>query len=958
MIHLDFETRSAADLKEVGAYRYAADPSTRILMAGISEDDGEVFLWVNPDFRTDGMEGDREADELIDKANTTNTEVYAHSAPFEAAMTWGKGATCGFNIYLPLWRCTAAMARKAGLPSSLEKCAEALGLDQQKDKGGAALIRFFSVPKKDGTFNEPRDFPDKWRAFGEYCKQDVRTEKAIHKKLKAFELRDGPLETFLFDLRMNERGIPVNVPALRNAQKIITEVEREVGAAFRELTGLEPGQRAKVLALLQSLGCKLDDMQADTLDEFTAPNPQAARVIELYRKTSYAATAKVAKMLECVCPDGRIRGTHLYYGASTGRWSGRLIQPQNFKKPPRWMKGITDDVFLRICRGITAEEISLVYGDPMEAISGVIRNFIGNGVLDGDYNAIEGRVACWRAGQKDILKDWADGKDLYLRAVAFVYDEREETLSKKDPRRDFGKVTELACFGPETLVLTKTGLKPIGRIASSDLVWDGLDWVKTEGVIYRGCKNTQSFLGVSVTPDHLVWCGDQFRQVQEVSASGSMTSRALEVALGSIRLLVTNSESEGAASPFWRSAIAGERILSRFKTSLKDTALNARSALGRSWDELLNSIGVTRTFAPAWRFDAGCSIVSPLLSFAATPRRRNSSTTTEVAGFRCSLYGAKTAKSFSGISSLLLGMTTRVWRWTESTWTRVTSREIFDLSPSGPTSRTAEPLLGCSYESSNWSAKSNTGGDSRLTPCYDLLNAGPRNRFTIWTERGPLIVHNCQYGLGVDGFIRTCANWGITVSEEIAHRAIHEYYRPTHRDICARWYQLDSWAREAIAHPGADFGPLSCRVIAGIKYLLLKLPSGRSLAFPHIEINRREPTAKEKAEMAKGKTYHDNRFLEITFYGNIAGNTWGRVKLHGALIFQNEIQAIAADLIAHGSITAEKRGCPPFMLVHDQALAEKTTSLATFIEAFTDLPVWAKGLPLAFEAKEAPYYKK
>lgn len=658
MIHLDLETRSAADLKEVGAYRYAADPSTRILMCGISEDDGEVFLWVNPSFRTDGMEGDPEADVLLMKEPEL---MYAHNAPFEAALFWGKAKSEDLP-YIPLrdWRCTAAMARKAGLPSSLEKCAEALGLDQQKDKGGAALIRFFSVPKKDGTFNEPRDFPDKWRAFGDYCKQDVRTEKAIHKKLKAFELRDGPLETFLFDLRMNELGIPVNVPALRNAQTIITEVERDVGQAFRELTGLEPGQRAKVLALLQSLGCKLDDMQADTLDEFTAPNPHAARVIELYRKTSYSATAKVAKMLECVCPDGRIRGTHLYYGASTGRWSGRLIQPQNFKKPPRWMKGITDDVFLRIARGITAEEISLVYGDPMEAISGIIRNFIGAGVLDGDYNAIEGRVGCWRAGQKDILQDWADGKDLYLRAVGFVYNEREETLSKKDPRRDFGKVVELAA----------------------------------------------------------------------------------------------------------------------------------------------------------------------------------------------------------------------------------------------------------------------------------------------------------QYGLGVDGFIRTCANWGIEVSEEIAHRAIHEYYRPTHREICARWYQLDGWAREAIAHPGADFGPLSCRVIAGIKYLLLKLPSGRSLAFPHIEINRREPTPKEKAEMAKGKTYHENRFLEITFYGNIAGNTWGRVKLHGALIFQNEIQAIAADLIAHGAITAEKRGCPPFMLVHDQALAEKTTSLETFTAAFTELPAWAKGLPLAFEAKEAPYYKK
>ena len=32
-------------------------------------------------------------------------------------------------------------------------------------------------------------------------------------------------------------------------------------------------------------------------------------------------------MLNCVCPDGRVRGVHLYYGARTGRWSGKIIQP-------------------------------------------------------------------------------------------------------------------------------------------------------------------------------------------------------------------------------------------------------------------------------------------------------------------------------------------------------------------------------------------------------------------------------------------------------------------------------------------------------------------------------------------------------------------------------------------------------------------------------------------------------
>jgi len=39
--HLDFETKSRSDLKKVGAYRYACDPSTRILMFAIARGDEE-----------------------------------------------------------------------------------------------------------------------------------------------------------------------------------------------------------------------------------------------------------------------------------------------------------------------------------------------------------------------------------------------------------------------------------------------------------------------------------------------------------------------------------------------------------------------------------------------------------------------------------------------------------------------------------------------------------------------------------------------------------------------------------------------------------------------------------------------------------------------------------------------------------------------------------------------------
>jgi DNA polymerase len=452
IVHLDYETRSRADLTSVGAHRYACDPSTEVFMAGISvHDSDEVFLWVNPKFRTADMLGENdEATLLLRNADY----VYAHNAPFEQAITWGTKFEQQIGIHpiqMHQWRCTAAMARKAGLPSSLEKCAEALGLAQQKDPRGKQLIKFFSLPKPDGTYNAPRDFPEEWLAFGEYCRQDVRTEKAIHKALAAFELQGLPLETFQFDLRMNQLGIPVNVPALRNAQRIIDEVQTKVATEFVALTGLNPTQREKVRELVG-----LPDMQAETVENAIAQTLVDAeahyrmgqsqdcdrlmrlrRILTLYQQVSYAAVKKIAAMLDWACPDGRMRGVFKYYGAGTGRWSSGGPQLQNAKKATPEMRSRTEPAFRYIARGGTAEGLEEVYGNPLEVIASSIRHFVSGPLLDGDYNAVEARIICWLAGQTDVLEKFQRGEDLYKFMASHVYLIPPERVNKD--QREVGK---------------------------------------------------------------------------------------------------------------------------------------------------------------------------------------------------------------------------------------------------------------------------------------------------------------------------------------------------------------------------------------------------------------------------------------------------------------------------------------------------------------------------------------
>jgi hypothetical protein len=933
IVHLDYETRSRADLKTVGAYRYAADESFEILMAGVSADDSDrVYLWVNPKYETPDMLSDPEALELLNKADL----IYAHNAPFEIAATWGSH----WLINLSKWRCTAAMARRAGMPPSLDKCAEALGLTQQKDKKGAALIRKFSIPNKDGTFNAPKDFPDEWLAFGEYCKQDVRTEKAIHKKLKAFELTGEPLETFLFDLRMNHAGIPVNRQALLNAQKIVTDVQSTVTKQFVELTQLQPTQREKVREMVG-----LADMTSDTVAGAlgdTNMDTDKRKILSLYQKLSYAAVKKIETMLDCVCPDGRVRGCHTYYGAGTGRWSGRLIQPQNFKKTPRWMKGLTDQIYADVIAGKDADYLDLMYGDPFELLSGIIRHFIHGDceMLDGDYNAIEARIICWLAGEKEMLAMWATGRDLYRFMASSVYGIPEAAVDGDG--RDHGKRIILGCFESDTPVLTKTGWKPILQITSGDWLWDGLDWVQSGGVIFQGCKKTIQLHGVGVTPDHKILCAGQWVSAESVALSANILSRALATGSENLPSPGIGSElGEGYVISKYNAPAAKTNILSSPIISEKENLLGATIAQNSKPGIIKRNIWGMPILYPTTPSEKGSSIEYPRLLVGVTAPQTNNGSITEVEASKFINRGGMTEKSFYDTSFPYPDTSNNRGTLTGLIVTGGTNREICVLPQNQKTWLTDAMLPTFKKGLTNWKLKSN---NSVLRETYDIVDCGPRHRFTILTEKGPMIVHNCGYGMGPAKFKATCEAYGVECSEDLAESSV-KAYRQTHPNVVKYWYFLDRSARSAIAEPGTQHGPFTVRSIAGIPYLLGRLPSGRSIAYPY-----------PKIEIQPG----DDRD-QITYWGQLpVGVTWGRVKIYGGKFAENFSQGVAADIMSNGARVAEARGMMPFTLIHDQGLALRTKQQSPdeFSAALASLPDWARGLPLKVESKVAPYYRK
>jgi DNA polymerase len=458
-LSLDYETYSdlgGKGLKGFGQYRYACDPSTEILCLAIAEHDKEPALWLCN--RKDNAEAMR----LLELASKGEAIIYAHNAPFEIAITkylWEKT----FGIPAPKleqWRCTAALCRRAAIPHSLEAAGDFLNLETVKDKRGKQLLNKFSQPRKP-TKKDPRtrimpdDEPEEFYALGEYCLQDVRVEKLIHEKLARFELEGINLQAFQFDLRMNERGVPVNTEALSVTKEFVDEYDERLTARFREITGLNPTQRDKVLQWLQKEGFPGKNMQAATVEKVLGQDPSSYgfsqlgyEALELKSYVGFAALKKVNTMLNAACPDGRVRGTLMWSGAiRTHRWAGRIIQPQNFRRPT---VNNTDCIYSLIQEN-DFSTVRALHWEPLEAIASCIRHFIQNTegqFLDADYSAIEARINPWLCGAESKLELFRKKAPIYERMGARIFGKTvEEVIAKKKSEiwRFVGKQAELGC---------------------------------------------------------------------------------------------------------------------------------------------------------------------------------------------------------------------------------------------------------------------------------------------------------------------------------------------------------------------------------------------------------------------------------------------------------------------------------------------------------------------------------
>lgn len=436
---IDIETYSSYDLKSCGVYRYVEAPDWAILLFAYAVDGGPVQC-------VDLASGESLPEDV--RAALTDPAVVktAYNAAFERV---NLGRYLGVRLDPAQWRCTMVRAARLGLPLPLGQCGEVLHLEAGKMKEGAALIRYFSIPGKNGR-HYPADAPDRWATFKAYNIRDVEVEQAILAKVRRLEVPAFEDELYTADQEINDRGVLIDRQLVANAERFDTEYKAILAHQAKTLTGLDnPNSPAQLKRYLADMtGSEVETLNkkvlADLKDQL-AEYPDAQELIELRQDMAKTSSKKYTAMLKCVCEDGRIHGLLQFYGAArTGRWAGRLVQVQNL--PQNHLVSL--DYARSLVRRGDLEEFTDNYSNPTHVLSELIRtSFIaapGHTFHVCDFSAIEARVIAWLAGENWVLDVFREGGDIYCRTASKMFGVPVEKHGANAELRQKGKIAVLA----------------------------------------------------------------------------------------------------------------------------------------------------------------------------------------------------------------------------------------------------------------------------------------------------------------------------------------------------------------------------------------------------------------------------------------------------------------------------------------------------------------------------------
>jgi DNA polymerase I-like protein with 3'-5' exonuclease and polymerase domains len=434
LLTIDFETYYTS--KDLGfrtqtTEEYIRDSRFEVIGVAVQVDAGEP-VWFS---------GDREATrKWLKQFDWKNSMMLAHNTLFDGAiLKWHFGITP--MVYLDTL-CMARAIHGVEVGGSLAKLALRYGIGEKGTEVTAAIDK----TRSDFT-------PEDLAQYGEYCRNDVTlTYQLFNNMSKGFpmeelKLIDMTLRMFTHPmLYVDEETLQQRLDDLRKEQsELLSSLMEKLECATEEEVRKQLSSNQKFAKVLEGFGVVVPLKNSPTTGkEVPALAKKDEGFIALTEnedtfiqhlcavRLGTKSTLEEKRIQRFIDIGKRNRGMIpvplKYYGAHTGRWSGSdKINFQNL--PSRDVKKKA------LKKGIIPPE--------------------GYLVINSDSSQIEARVLAWLAGQDDVVKQFADGEDVYSVFASSIY---ERPISKKDPTERFvGKTCILGLgYGTGALKLQHT----------------------------------------------------------------------------------------------------------------------------------------------------------------------------------------------------------------------------------------------------------------------------------------------------------------------------------------------------------------------------------------------------------------------------------------------------------------------------------------------------------------------
>lgn len=950
-LHLDIETYSTVDLKKNTVYRYVEDEHWMILICSWCIGQGEIHTAY-------GHEEIKAIPGLFDPA----VKKIAHNSDFERInFSVLKGLPVGTYINPEEYIDTAVLASLWGYPRSLKGFCKVVG-GEAKDEAGGRLINMFSVPNRKGGRTLPEERPADWDAYVEYNRQDVISMRDnIYRLGKGFPSAEE-YEAWITATRINDRGIKIDTALAGAAHRQYEANKARDLARVKEITGLDnPNSVQQFKGWLAERGFEMESIDKAHVAELLERDDLPDEVREAVERKQLAALSAATKYIIArgsTNSDGRLRGTIKYSNANTGRMTGVTLSPHNLPRDH-----FTDAEGEHDTEAEQAAIDKLLAGVHVgsEGLKKLVRPLLVGPFTVSDYSAIEARLTAWTAGEDSVLEAFREGKDIYVATA--------ERMGGKEAGfdRQRGKSATLGCIAEGSLVLTDRGLVPIENVGIADKVWDGVEFVRHDGVIYKGQKEAMTYDNLTATPDHKVWASFEGAprtvRLDYAAACGARLVRTgssgAPVRLGEDHQRGSALHPEGLAHADDADRVHGVRTTAVVESGESSTgSIERLSILQQSTrpPEIPGSnshYGQAEVHEPPrpelealWSegdnlrllfSDRGRTLDSGESGRASTGARVGSS------GQR---QGVCSGESSVGDARAEYGQQTEHYSG------RVPTQGVA-LHRGGSEEETPRGVHpGADYRAGATRSEGEAqelARDRTTVAVYDILNAGPRHRFTV----SNVLVHNCGFGGGAGALLNLggAKIYPKGTPDDVIWEGlttIVNAWRVAHPHIVSWWKQVHTAFDKG--GPASQRIPVDVEIVGNDRYVWL--PSGRALVYH----NCRREYVQPKDRNGKPLPYRRRAWV----CDAVVGNGTQRRIVGGPTQVENIIQAIGRDLLTHALVNVERAGFRTVTHVHDEIVTETSGGLTVerLSSLMCDLPDWAEGLPVEAAGYTTQRYRK